>query len=579
MNSEANTPTTGGQAMVDLLRGEGIRTVFSLAAAAHAPFLRDLEREGFRIVPSRNENATVAAADGFARVTGLVGIAMIAGHQGLPNALGGIRTAQLACSPVVLLASTDAVGGESMDEETNDGLDIVKPFVKWAKTVNDVNRIEEYLNAAIHKARSGRPGVAVLGMPTAIQAAVMAATKRVPSVKLIPAPPQPNANAIDLLAEAIGKAKRPLILCGTGAALSGAGAALRELSSKFGLPIFSHALARGLVPEDMDHAYPWALAQVAAKQADLVVAVGIRLQQRIGFGMAPRFSEDAIFAQIDIEPGEIGRTRTVDLPIQSDARAAVEALLIALSDKGQPAFTREWIGEALAPRLTRVDELGHDENAPIHPLNIARELMAQMPPETIFVADGADVYNWMASTMRMRSERCYIDHYPLGSMGIGTPLALGAAAGAKQVAEDEGTPERPVVLVTGDGSFGFYPAEFNSAVLADLKITCIISNDGNWGTERNALLTKLDTTVNCVIGQCDYHLVAQGFGVGGERIANSADLSPAIARALAAKGSTVLNVITDTDAGEIRKRDPRLQMVTFEDLRLSLHAHQAVELS
>ncbi|MET0137120.1 MAG: thiamine pyrophosphate-binding protein, partial [Sphingobium sp.] len=549
-----------------------------LAAAAHAPFLRDLEQAGFRIVPSRNENATVAAADGYARVTGRVGIAMIAGHQGLPNALGGIRTAQLAWSPVVLLASTDAVGGESMDEETNDGLDIVKPFVKWAKTVSDVNRIEEYLNAAIHKARSGRPGVAVLGMPTAIQAAVMAAVKRVPSVKHIPAPPLPHPEAIERLADAIAQAKRPLILCGTGAALSGAGAAMRDLSARFGLPVFSHALGRGLVPEDMDHAYPWALAQVAAKQADLVIAVGIRLQQRIGFGMAPRFSEDALFAQIDIEPGEIGRTRTVDFPIQSDARAGIEALAKVLSDRNQPAFSRAWIGEAIAPRLARIDELGRDDKAPIHPLAIARELMSQMPPETIFVADGADVYNWMSSTMRMRSERCYLDHYPLGSMGIGTPLALGAAAAAKEVAEDEGTAERPVVLVTGDGSFGFYPAEFNSAALAGLKITCIISNDGNWGTERNALLVKMDTTVNCVIGQCDYHLVAQGFGVGGVRVAEPGELGPAIADALAAEGSVVLNVITDTDAGEIRKRDPRLQMVTFEDLRLSLHAHQAVEL-
>jgi acetolactate synthase-1/2/3 large subunit len=328
----------------------------------------------------------------------------------------------------------------------------------------------------------------------------------------------------------------------------------------------------------MDHAYPWALAQVAAKQADLVIAVGIRLQQRIGFGMAPRFSEEVLFAQIDIEPGEIGRTRTVDFPIQSDARAGIEALTKMLSDRNQPAFSRAWIGEAIAPRLARIDELGRDDKAPIHPLAIARELMRQMPPETIFVADGADVYNWMSSTMRMRSERCYLDHYPLGSMGIGTPLALGAAAAAKEIAEDDGTAERPVVLVTGDGSFGFYPAEFNSAALAGLKITCIISNDGNWGTERNALLVKMDTTVNCVIGQCDYHLVAQGFGVGGVRVAEPGELGPAIADALAAEGSVVLNVITDTDAGEIRKRDPRLQMVTFEDLRLSLHAHQAVEL-
>lgn len=569
---------TGGQAMVAAFRAAGLRTVFSLAGAAHAPLLRDLEQADFHIVSSRNENATVAAADGFARVTGLPGVAMIAGHQGLPNALGGIRTAQLACSPVVLLASVSEGSSESMDEETNDPLDIVKPYVKWAKTVTDVNRIEEYLNAAFYRARSGRPGVAVLGIPTHLEDAKLKAGASPPTAKSIASRPGADPAAIADLAARIAAAERPLVLVGTGAALSGAGPELRQLAERYGLPVFGHALGRGLVPEDLDHGYPWALAQVAAKHADLVIAVGIRLQQRIGFGMAPRFAETAVFAQIDIDAGEMGRTRTIDLPVQADAKAALGALLAALEAAPPTPRSRDWVGEALAARLARLDELGRDDSQPIHPLAIARALMERLPPETIFVADGADVYNWMSSTMRMRSDRCYLDHYPLGSMGIGTPLALGAAAGARQIAEDTGTPERPVVLVTGDGSFGFYPAEFNSAALAGLKITCLISNDGNWGTERNALLIKLGTTVNCVLGQIDYHLVAQGFGVGGEHVAEVADLGPAIDRALAAQGSVVLNVITDPGAGEVRKKDPRLQMVTFEDLRSSLDAHHVMDL-
>jgi acetolactate synthase-1/2/3 large subunit len=479
---------------------------------------------------------------------------------------------------VVLLASVSESSGESMDEESNDGLDLVKPFVKWARTVHDVDRIEEFFNAAFHQASSGRPGVAVLGIPTHLEGAKLRDASRPPTAKLSPIPAEPARSAITALADAFAKARRPLVLCGSGAALAGAGAALRELARRFGVPVFGHALGRGLVAEDMDHGYPWALAQPAARHADLVIAVGIRLQQRIGFGMAPRFAEDALFAQIDIAPGEIGRTRTIDLPIHGDAAAGVGALVAELTARNQPACARDWIGAALAERLARVAELGRDDTAPIHPLQIARALMERLPAETIFVADGADVYNWMSALMRMRSERCYLDHYPLGSMGIGTPLALGAAAGARQLSEDSGEPARPVVLVTGDGSFGFYPAEFNSAALAGLKLLCIISNDGNWGTERNALLTRLGTTVNCVLGQCDYHLVAQGFGVAGERIEHADELGPAIDRALAHSGSIVLNVLTDPDAGKARKLDPRLRMVTFEDLRSSLDAHHAIEL-
>jgi acetolactate synthase-1/2/3 large subunit len=578
MSGTDNLPT-GGQAMVEVLKAQGVRTVFCLAGAAHAPFLRDLEVARFHIISSRSENATVAAADGYARACGKVGIAMIAGHQGMPNALGGIRTAQLACSPVVLLASVGEGNSEAMGEETNDGLDMVKPFVKWAKTVPDAERLEEFFNAAIHAARSGRPGVAVLGIPTHLEGVRLKKPRSFSSAKTLAAAPEPASEAIEEAVALLKGAQQPLILCGSGAALSGAGPALQALSKDLGAPVFGHALGRGLVPEDMIHGFPWALAQVAAKNADVVLVAGIRLQQRIGFGMAPRFKPDAKFIQVDIEAVEPGRNRTIDVPIQADARKTVERLHAGLKAAGAATASTAWVNDAIAARLARLDELGQDEAGPIHPVRIGRELMKIMPAESIFVADGADVYNWMSGVVRMRSPRGYMDHYPLGSMGIGTPLALGAAAAERETSEDTGVPARPVVLVTGDGAFGFYPSEFNSMQLAGLKVICIISNDGNWGTERNALKTKLGTTVNTVIGQCDYHLIGPAFGVLGERVAAAADLPAALERAFAAETSTIINVITDPDAGEARKQDPRLMMVTFEDLKSSLDAHHVMDLA
>jgi acetolactate synthase-1/2/3 large subunit len=570
---------TGGQAMLAVLGEHGIRTVFCLAGAAHAPFLRDLEAAHFHIISSRHETATVSGADGYARVTGKAGIAMIAGFQGLPNVLGGVRTAQLACSPVVLLAAVGESNAESMGEESNDGLDIVKPFVKWAKTVPGAERLEEYLNAALHAARSGRPGVAVLGIPTRFEGEMLADARRFSSAKRLAFPPEPAADAVSVAVELLAHAERPLILCGTGAALSGAGPALRAWSKDFGAPVFGHALGRGLVSEDLVHGFPWALAQVAAKHADVVVAAGIRLQQRIGFGMAPRFKADARFIQMDIDPSEPGRNRTIDVPIHADVRKTVEQLHVRLKSRGQAPHSTGWVNEALTPRLARLEELGRDDDAAIHPLRIGRELMRIMPPEAIFVVDGADVYNWMSATVRIRSERGYLDHYPLGSMGVGTPLALGAAAGAREISEETGSAPRPVVLVTGDGSFGFYPAEFNSIALAGLKVVCIIANDGNWGTERNALKLKFGTTVNTVLGQCDYHLIGPAFGVLGEKVSAVAELPNALARAFDANESTILNVLTDPSAGEARKQDPRLQMVTFEDLKSSHDAHHVMDLT
>jgi len=576
--SDATQLPTGGEVIIRLLDEHKIRTVFALAGAAHAPLLLDLESTKIHIVSSRHETATVSQADAYARVTGKVGIAMIAGYQGLPNAIAGIRTAQLACSPVVLMAAVGEGNAESLGEESNDGLDLVKPLVKWAKTVPNADRIEEFMNAALHAASSGRPGVAVIGIPTNLEAARTKHAKPFSSFKKPAAPPEPSQAALAEAVALLKKAERPLILCGSGAALSGAGAALRALSRDFGIPVLAHALGRGLVPADLEHGFPWALAQVAAKQADVVLAVGIRLQQRIGFGMAPRFKADAKFIQIDLDAAELGRNRTIDVPIQADARKTIEALHASLTTSGHTCASPAWAKDAIAARLARLDELSQSDG-PIHPTRIGRELMKRMPPETIFVADGADIYNWMSGTVRMRSERCYMDHYPLGSMGVGTPLAIGAAAAAREIAEATNTPARPVVLVTGDGSFGFYPAEFNSAMLAGLKIVCVISNDGNWGTERNALKLKLGTTINCVLGQCDYHLIGQAFGCNGEKVDKPDDLGPALDRAFASPLPTVLNVLTDPSAGEARKQDPRLQMVTFEDLKTSLDAHHVMELA
>ena len=145
-----------------------------------------------------------------------------------------------------------------------------------------------------------------------------------------------------------------------------------------------------------------------------------------------------------------------------------------------------WVNAAMAARLSRIDELGRNADGKIHPLRIGRDLMEVMPTDAIFVGDGADALNWMHGVMRVAGDRSYLDHYPLGSMGIGTALSIGAAAGERELARQENRTAREVVLVTGDGSFGFYASEWNAAALAGLKIVCVIANDGAWGTERMA---------------------------------------------------------------------------------------------
>jgi acetolactate synthase-1/2/3 large subunit len=570
----AGNRLNGGQVIVRALQRFGVRTAFSLAGTAHTHVLFAMEDAKFRIVSGRHETGTVAAADGYARVSGRLGVALIKADQGLPNALTAIMTAQLACSPVLVLASlTPANTLEAEGEDDNDILDLIKAHTKWARTVPDPERLAEYVEAGARQALSGRPGVAVLGIPQNFEAAAVEYAERAREAAR-PVPPAPDPTAIAAAAARIARAKRPLILAGTGAALADSGEALRRLATEFRLPVLGNALGRGLVPEDDRLGFSWPLAQVAAKEADLVLAVGLRLTQRFGYGLAPRFAPDATFIQVDIHPPAMGRNRPVDVAITADARLATEALHEALARTGYRAGgDPTWVNDALATRNARIAELGRDDAAPIHPYRVARDLMACMPADAIYVGDGADIQNWMHGILRIRHPRGFMDHYPLGSMGIGTPLALGAAAAARDIAEETGTPERPVVLVTGDGSFGFYCAEFNGAALAGLKIICVISNDGAWGTEKHGQMNALGRTVNCVLGQADYHLIAEAFGCRGERIEEPAALLPALRRAFAAEGSTVLNVITDPAAGIVRKQDPRVQTVAFDDLVTNMKKH------
>lgn len=566
---------TGGMVISRTLQQFGVRSVFALAGASHTFLLDALDRDGFAIISGRHETATVAAADGYSRVTGKIGVALIIADQGVPNAISGILTAFEACSPVLVIVAGRPTSwldpGTQVDQ---DALALLKPITKWARSVHSVERVREYVLTACRHALSGRPGPVALLVPQEMLGAAVEQAEELDASLTGTPKPAPSREAAEAAAAILAKAKRPIIIAGSGAARSGAGASLRKLSKDFRIPVLGNALGRGLVAEDDELGWSWPLAQVAAQHADAVLWLGARMTQRMGYGMAPRFAADAAFIQVDISAEEIGRHRPVQVPIAADAGLTAAAIVAALKRmKAKPKGPPKWLKEALKPRLARIEELGHGADAPIHPLRMAREVVARMPSDAIYVGDGADVQNWMHAILRLQDGASFLDHYPLGSMGVGTPLALGAATGAREMAQDNGTPLRPVVHVTGDGAFGFYSSEYNGAVLADLRIITVISNDGAWGTEKHGQWLALRRSINTKFGDVRYDLIAQAFGCESEQVTELGDLGPALDRAFAASGPYVVDVVTDPDAGLERKVDPRLQTIAFEDLARSRKTH------
>lgn len=574
---------TGGMVVSQALGRYGVRSVFALAGASHTYLLDALQQDGWQIYSHRHESGCVSAADGYARVTGQLGIALIIADQGMPNAINGIATAFQAGSPVlILVARLPNSWTEAESEYDNLKQPLVSSISKWARTVPSANRLAEYVDTAAKRALSGRPGPVVLQIPQEYLGETVAPET---SLSARPAPasrPAPDAGAIREAAQRLYRAKTPLLITGAGATQSDAAEIIARLAKDFSLPIAGNSLGRGLVAENFVTSFNWPYMQYVAHQADVVCVLGSRLKQRLGYGLPPRFARDATFIQVDIEAEELSRNRRVEIPIVADVRLACEALYRELealraadpthADSINPA-RHNWVYQALAPRRQALDALRASVKpaaGTLHTLQLGDRLAAKLPDDAIVVGDGADIQNWMYASLAVKRNPGFMDHYPMGAMGVGTPLSVGAAAAAKEISQTRTKNLRQVVLVTGDGAFGFYPAELHAAALAGLKLIVIIGNDGAWGTELHGQLAILGRSVNTELQHLPYEKVAEGFGCRGEAVTELAQLDSALERAFTADGPYLLNVHIDRHAGALLKTEPLVRMILFDDLEKNL---------
>ena len=286
--------------------------------------------------------------------------------------------------------------------------------------------------------------------------------------------------------------------------------------------------------------------------------------KKFGYGLSPRFPSSIKMIQIDVEAEEIGRNRMVEVGLVADSRTALEAIYAEMTSRNLKTFDASWIRESLAERLKAIESSGHGTNY-IHPFRLARAVNKRLSHDTIFVQDGASILVRSWAVTKYHTAGAYMDTMPLGSMGMGTPLALGAVAGAKEYAAETGNNIRRVVMVTGDGAFGFYPAELDSATKGDLPFLCIISNNGGWGNEIHSQPREVGRTINAHFGDVRYDKVAEGFGAVGFRVESVEELEPILDEAFSITDRpVVVDVITKDEGG-------------FDPLTNTLHYHDVEE--
>jgi acetolactate synthase-1/2/3 large subunit len=556
----------GADLMAKAVERQGVRTVFGLPGHLES-FFGALERRSMRLIHMRHEAPVVMAADAYAQTRRSLGVACVTSGPGLANAVGGIASAFEACSPVLIFAGRNPLRMlDCRPQQELDHVRLVRSITKYAQVVHDPSRLGEYIEMAARIALSGRPGPVLLEIPRDV--ATGEVDEAIADASLGPVirarSPAPASTDVERAAALLDRAERPIIVAGHGAYWDHAGQAIERLRREFGIPVLLQGPARGLLPEDMESVFPWPVASIAAREADVVLLAGCRMDGAIGFAAPPFFTADARFIQIDADASEIGRNRTVHAPIAGDCRAAIAAIADALVARRKSRGDPSWVAQSIAPRVARVEAAGLAESGQVHPLRMARELAERMPDNSLFVGDGANCNNWYKAIVSARVSPGFIDHEPFGAMGVGLPHAIGACAAFQEDGED-----RPVFLGTGDGAVGQYLGELATASLHGLPIFVMVANDGAWGSSRNITLRLFKGTTGVDLRQSRYDLVAQGLECHGEFAATAAEVGPAFDRALAAvkRGQPALvNVLVDPDSGSERQ-DPLLQMVSFNRQR------------
>lgn len=537
----------GADALVASLAAAGVKRIFTLSGNHVMPVFDAALDAGIDLIHVRHEAAAVHMADAYARLTGDVGVAMVTGGPGHANAVSALYTAAMAESPVLLLsghAPNDQLGMGAFQEMRQ--AELAAPLCKWTGTSASPDRIAVDLVQAMRAAKSGRPGPVHLSLP-------QDALDKPADLEALPLRDDfavtayaPKAAMAGPMLAALREAKRPLVLVGP-AALSRAGRErLAALEAASGIPVVGMESPRGTADPSLG-----AFAQVLA-QADAVLLVGKRLDFTLKFGKPPAFAADCRFLQVDPDPAEIERTRRavgarLVATAEGDALATVGALESAAHVLGQGDHA--WLDDvraAIAYRPAAWDTATSGEAGRLHPAQALRPLQKVLDahPDSVFVSDGGEIGQWAQACLAAPNR---VLNGVAGSIGSALPFAAGA-----RVAK----PGVPVVAVLGDGTFGFHPAEIDTAVRYRLPYVAIVGNDARWNAEYQIQLRDYgrERLVGCELLATRYDQVAQGFGGHGEFVTEAPELMPAVERSIASGKPAVINVMVEGLAAPNVKR-------------------------
>lgn len=535
---------TGAQVLLEALLREGVDTIFGYPGGAVLPIYDALfHTPALRHILTRHEQGAVHAADGYARSTGKPGVVFATSGPGATNLVTGIATAHMDSVPLVAVTGQvglSLLGKDSFQEADITGITL--PITKYNYLVKDPNELAYVVHEAFYVATTGRPGPVLIDIPRDVQSALVSFDKYPPAELELPGYKLVENNLgekLQLLVEALQKAKKPVLFVGGGVINSGAHEELLKLAEKTGIPVAYSIMGKGVIPDNhplclgMVGMHGLAYTNYAFTECDLLIGLGVRFSDRVT-GKVSEFCPKATIIHVDIDPAEINKNVRVPLSIVGDVKNVLTRLLPLLEDF-EPDFSA-WRQQIAGWKEEYPLQY---ENQGLKPQFVIQQINELTNGEAIVTTEVGQNQMWAAQYYRALKPRTFITNGGLGTMGYGFPAAIGV-----QIAH----PDAVVFDIAGDGSFQMNSQELATAVQYQLPINVVILNNNYLGMVRQWQELFLDKRYSHVdMINPDFVKLAEAYGAVGLRVEKPEDVRPALEEAINSKKTYVIDCVIERE--------------------------------
>src|SRR4051812_42270219 len=533
MTIEADDTATklhGGRLAARRLKARGVRKLFTLTGGHLFPVYDGCREEGIDVVDVRHESSAAFAAEGWAKVTREPGVCALTAGPGVTNGMSAMASALQNHTPMIVLGGRAPAfrwGQGSLQEI--DHVPFVRPVVKLAAPAGATGEVPGLVDEAFEVARRPHGGPVFLDFPLDVVFGEADADLDEPA-----APPRAghaDSSAIDRAVTLLNDAERPVIMAGTDLYWGCGERALRELAEARGIPVFLNGLGRGCLPADHELAFARARSS-ALKGADVALVIGVPMDFRLGFGGA--FGDETEIVVIDVAEPAREHPRRVAAELYGDLTETLGALV------GSGHDTSRWVtrlrGIESEKRAAEHEQLS-DGRVPLHPMRVYGELSQVLDRDAIVIGDGGDFVSFAGRVVDSYNPGCWLDPGPYGCLGSGPGYALAAKLAH---------PDRQVVLLLGDGAFGFSGLEFDTLARHGVNVVGVMGNNGIWALEKHPMEFLYGYSVAADLRpETRYDEVVAALGGHGELVRTPAEVKPALERAFSSGQPALVNVLTD----------------------------------